>query len=625
MEQFSSWLGLDILDRPYHNLFPSKNVPWFELVTAFVILVVIYTILTHTVLVDEDELPMSFTVPVPEQCSPEWKGELLEDPGIKMSGYNAIQCYCPANGMLLGQVNPATPDGIDRAIARAKEAQVDWAKTTWAQRRKVLKTMLKYILYNQETIATVACLDSGKTKIDASFGEILVTAEKLKWTIQNGEKALRPERRPTNFLMMYKRNEVRWEPLGVVAACLSGTMLLLHTQGLARWLSKISQFHNLIGPIISTLFTGSAIVVKASERTAWSSQYFTSIARASLAACGHSPQLVQSIVCWPPTANHLTSHPDISHITFIGSRPVAYSVCASAAKSLTPVCVELGGKDPAIILDDVKNLAKVTSILMRGVFQSAGQNCIGIERIIALPTIYPQLVSLLEARIRILRLGSALEDPEVDVGAMVSADSFSRLETLIDEAVAQGARLLVGGKRYEHPKYPKGHYFSPTLLVDVVSSMRIAQEECFAPICLLFRAESVSSAISLANSTEYALGASVFGSSNKDIDIIVSRVKAGMVSVNDFAVYYAVQLPFGGVGGSGYGRFAGEEGLRSICNTKSVCRDRWAGSTAIPGAVDYPIKNAEKAWEVCKGVVGLGYAERWSERLAALWGIIRNS
>ncbi|MCJ1414951.1 Meiotic Sister-Chromatid recombination aldehyde dehydrogenase [Xylographa parallela] len=578
---------------------------------------VVYIALNYTVLIDEDELPVNYTVPIPEQCSPVWDGEVLDEPTISVPGSSAIQCYCPTNGRLLGKVNPATADGLDRAIAKAKAAQVEWAQTTWAQRRRVLKTMLRsaIILHFEQitpdAIATVACLDSGKTKVDASFGEILVTAEKLKWTIQHGEKALRPEKRPSNFLMTYKQNEVRWEPLGVVAACVSWNY----------------PFHNLIAPIISTLFTGSAIIVKASERTAWSSQYFSSIARASLAACGHSPQLVQSIVCWPQTANHLTSHPDISHITFIGSRPVAHSVCVSAAKSLTPVCVELGGKDPAIILDDVKNLRKVASILMRGVFQSAGQNCIGIERIIALKTVYPQLVALLETRIQTLRLGSTLEDPEVDVGAMISADSFPRLEALITEAVSQGARLLVGGKRYLHPTYPKGHYFSPTLLVDVLPSMRIAQEECFGPVCLVMRADSLSSAITLANSTMYALGASVFGSSTKDLNTVVANVKAGMVSVNDFAVYYAVQLPFGGVGGSGYGRFAGEEGLRAICNTKSVCRDRFPGwiSTAIPSAVDYPIKNAGRAWEVCKGVVGLGYGERIGDRVAALWNIWSNS
>ncbi|MCJ1249613.1 Meiotic Sister-Chromatid recombination aldehyde dehydrogenase [Trapelia coarctata] len=605
------------------------DVPWFQVLIVFASSAVIFAFFYIASL--EDEAPVNFRIPVPEQCSPDWEGELLDEPSIKVSGSSAIQCYYPATGQLLGQVNPSTPDGIDRAIAKAKEAQVEWAKTSFAQRRKVLKTMLKYaihphpkeashidweplgryILANQDTIATMSCLDSGKTKVDASFGEILVTAEKLKWVIQHGEKALRPEKRPTNFLMMYKQNEVRWEPLGIVAACVSWNY----------------PFHNLIGPIISTLFTGSAIVVKTSERTAWSTAFFTSIARASLQSCNHSPHLVQSLVCWPQTADYLTSHPSISHITFIGSRPVAHHVCASAAKSLTPVCVELGGKDPAIILDDVRNLPKVASILMRGVFQSAGQNCIGIERIIALPAIYPKLISLLEPRIKTLRLGSALTDSDVDVGAMISPDAFSRLEALISEAVSQGAKLLAGGKRYHHPKHPKGHYFQPTLLVDVTPTMRIAQEEVFAPICTVLRASSVADAISLANSTPYALGASVFGSSRRNLDAVVKNVKAGMVSVNDFAVYYAVQLPFGGVGGSGYGRFAGEEGLRAICNTKAVCRDRWPGllSTGIPPAVDYPITSAQKAWEMCRGVVGFGYGMSVGEKAAGLWGIVRNS
>lgn len=385
-----------------------------------------------------------------------------------------------------------------------------------------------------------------------------------------------------------------------------------------------------MGPIISTLFTGSALILKSSEQTAWSLPYLTSIARTALSVCGHSPNLIQTLVCWPSVASHLTSHPSIKHLTFIGSRPVAHSVCASAAKSLTPVVVELGGKDPAIILDDVQHnkLPRIASILMRGVFTSAGQNCVGIERIIALPGIYPTLIQTLEPRIRALRLGSALDDPDgtVDVGAMISDTSFPRLETLIADAVNQGARCLVGGTRHVHPKYPQGHYFSPTLLVDVTSSMRIAQEELFAPICLLMRAGSVDDALAIANSTSYALGASVFGEDRAHVEKIVGGVKAGMVSVNDFAVYYAVQLPFGGVGGSGYGRFAGEEGLRGLCNVKSVCRDRFPGwlETSIPTALDYPLKGAMRSWAVGKGVVEFGYGQGLVRKAKGLWKIIQN-
>ena len=382
-----------------------------------------------------------------------------------------------------------------------------------------------------------------------------------------------------------------------------------------------------MGPLISALFTGSAIVVKASESTAWSTHYFASIVRGALASCGHSPNLVQPLLCWPQAAGHLTSHPDISHITFIGSRPIAHHVAASAATSLTPVCIELGGKDPAIILDDVKNLHQVASILMRGTFQSAGQNCIGIERIVCLPKIYQGLISILGKRIKELRTGSSLDNPDnVDVGAMISDASFQRLEDLIADAVSQGAKCLVGGKRYTHSKFPKGHYFQPTLLVDVTPSMRIANEELFAPICVLMPATSVTHAIDIANSTLYALGASVFGTDASALQRVTNEVKAGMVSVNDFAVYYAVSLPFGGVKGSGYGRFGGEEGLRNICNTKAVCRDRlpgWIG-TSIPPALDYPITGARRGWEACRGVVELGYGIGLGMRAWGLWRIIRN-
>lgn len=111
--------------------------------------------------------------------------------------------------------------GIDRAVARATEVQIDWAKTSWSQRRRWLKTLRRFIFDNQATIVRAACLDSGKTPVDAYLGEILVTLEKIEWTLKHGERALKPESRPTNLLMFYKANEVRWEPMGVVAASVS--------------------------------------------------------------------------------------------------------------------------------------------------------------------------------------------------------------------------------------------------------------------------------------------------------------------------------------------------------------------------------------------------------------------
>ena len=389
-----------------------------------------------------------------------------------------------------------------------------------------------------------------------------------------------------------------------------------------------------MGPVISAIFCGNGIVVKSSEQTAWSTAYFVRIVRSALEACGHDQNLVQAVSCWPETAAHFTSHPRINHLTFIGSKPVAHEVARCAARSLTPLCVELGGKDAAIVLDDPsgrperpREIARVVSTLMRGVFQSAGQNCIGIERIVAMPMAYTSLLSLLKERIAKLRLGSDLDgrsdDAGVDVGAMISSASFDRLERLIEEAVEQGANLVLGGRRYHHPQYASGHYFSPTLLVDVTPSMRIAQEELFAPVCVLMKANSVSEAVTIANGTSYGLGSNVFGptssaAARRNLELVTRDLRAGMVAVNDFAVTYAVQLPFGGVRGSGYGRFAGNEGLQSLCNLKSVCVDRWPSwiKTSIPSKLDYPMQAS--AWEMGRGVVEVGYGDSLRKRISGI-------
>ncbi|KAK3938420.1 Aldehyde/histidinol dehydrogenase [Diplogelasinospora grovesii] len=558
-----------------------------------------------------EDKPIRYTVPAPK--GPEEK-EILAQPAIKVPGSTAIQCYAPATGQFLGLVNPSTPDGIDRAVEQARAAQPTWATTSFRARRAVLRSLLQHVLDHQENICRVACLDSGKTMVDAQLGEILVTTEKLAWTIKHGEKALQPSSRPTNLLMAYKRNTVYYEPLGVVAALVSWNY----------------PFHNLVGPMISALFAGNAIVVKVSEQTAWSTSYFTNIVRGALVAHGHSPQLVQTVACWPQTANHITSHPGISHITFIGSRPVCHKVAASAAKALTPVVAELGGKDAAIVLDSVSksDLPRVVNILMRGSFQASGQNCIGIERIIAQSTrTYEKLLQSLAPRVRALRLG-----PEGDVGAMISDNSFSRLENLVEEALRKGARLLVGGKRCTHPDHPSGHYFAPTLLVDVTPDMAIANEECFGPIMVLMRPPASGSAediLRVANAASFGLGSSIFGSESDPIlRAVVKGLKVGMVAVNDFGATYAVQLPFGGVGGSGYGRFAGEEGLRGLCNLKAVCEDRFSilgVRTAIPPPIQYPVPQQDRSWRFASGVVEVGYGMGLTSKVGGVVRILRNS
>ncbi|KAF4589571.1 nad-dependent aldehyde dehydrogenase [Ophiocordyceps camponoti-floridani] len=501
--------------------------------------------------------------------------------------------------LYLGLVNPSSPAAVDRAVTAAAHAQRRWAGTSFKQRRAVLRSLLRHVLDNAGEICRVAALDSGKTLADAHLGELLVTAERIRWTISNGERALRTERKGTSPLMAHKRNSIRYEPLGVVAALVSWNY----------------PFHNMLGPVISSLFAGNAIIVKVSEQTAWSAAYFCAIARGALVANGHDGQLVHALVCWPPAASHLVSHPLVRHVTFIGSRDVARKVAVAAAKGPKPMVAELGGKDACLVLDSASSdLDRIVEVILRGTFQAAGQNCIGIERVIASnhdppSSIYTRLITALEPRIRALRLGPEADNSSRTPPPAEPASSSAELDTT-------------------------------THLTQKATTSRPPSSSTSAPTCPSPRqnASPRSSASSpappppllhppLANAPDFGLGASVFArESDPNLDPIISGLRTGMVAVNDFAAYYPASLPFGGVAGSGYGRFAGEEGLRGLCNAKSVCEDRfaWLGvRTAIPRLLRYPVAQQSRAWEFAHGLVEIAYGG-FANKLRGLRRVLRS-
>lgn len=553
------------------------------------------------------EAPKKLVYPIADEAKPHWKGKRLYPPTIGLrvpSEPCKIQSYCPATAQYLGTFDCTSRTEMDEQIRKAEIAQKEWAQSSFVVRKKLLRTLNQFLLDNQEDVARVACRDSGKTKLDASMGEIMVTLEKINWIIAHGERALSPSVRPgpSSLLMgLMKHAEIRYEPLGVVAAIVSWNYPL----------------HNLIGPVLAALFSGNAIIVKCSEQVVWSSTWFVGMIHAALRLLDLSEDLVQLCYCYPEDAEYFTSHPGLKHITFIGSKPVAQKVLESTAKELTPCVVELGGKDSVIVLDDIKDYKPLSSVLLRGTFQSAGQNCIGIERVICLPKAYEQLVPILEERVRGFRLGSDIDQlDEIDMGAMISDNRFAAIEELIEDAVAKGARLLAGGKPYLHPNYPQGHYFEPTLLVDVDTTMEIANTEVFGPVLTMMKATDADDAVRISNSTEYGLGNSVFGSSFKQCNEIAQRLESGNVAINDFATFYVCQLPFGGIKKSGYGKFGGEEGLTGLCNAKSVVMDkpllRLLGvKTAIPPPIDYPIADDKKAWGFVSGLNSASYDSRF--------------
>ncbi|PFH52468.1 hypothetical protein AMATHDRAFT_139975 [Amanita thiersii Skay4041] len=574
--------------------------------------------------------PVPFEHQVPSPADPGWVSTPIENANLEshleheglrppIQDRRYITSFDPATSLHIGTFLADDEEDIRKKIQKAAAAQKKWKHTTFTQRRRVVRSLLKWLVDNQELCARVACRDSGKTLIDAALGEILTTCSKMEWLINYGERWLRPEDRSTNLMLSYKKCQVHYEPLGVVAAIVSWNYPL----------------HNAWSPILASIFAGNGVVLKCSESVMWSSTWFVSIITECLKACGHDENLVQIVCCYPEQADALTKSPMIKHITFIGSETVGRKIAQAATENLIPVTLELGGKDPAVILPGT-DLNKWISIWMRGVFQNMGQNCIGIERLIVHSEQYDDLYNLMLDRIPKLRTGSVLaQTPEgyvrtIECGSMISGNRFKDLVDMIQDAEENGANII-GGEQQQHEYFENGYYFTPSLVGPVDPDMAIAKEELFAPIAVLMQYETIEEAIEIANGTKYGLGASVFGPDQDLCLDVAKQLECGMVSVNDFGVFYVrvffwlQDLPFGGIKKSGYGRFGGPEGLRSLTNPKAIVVDRFPGliQTSIPKVLDYPLRSLYNSWDFLSNLVLFLYGDGWRNRLRGLVALSR--
>ncbi|MBZ5716001.1 aldehyde dehydrogenase family protein [Nannocystis pusilla] len=498
-----------------------------------------------------------------------------------------LPCCDPATGERFGEAPVMDRAAVVATVQRARAAQAAWAATSWAERRAVLSDILEHVVRHQEEICRLAVRDSGKTMVDAAMGEIFPVCEKLRYTIAHGEADLRAERRPSGFLP-HKAARVEYLPLGVIGV-------------IAPWNFP---FHNFFCPTIPALFAGNAVVVKVSELATWSSLRYVEIFAEVLRKRGHSPDLVQIVTGYGETGSALVTS-GVDKIFFTGSPQNGRKVMAAAAETLTPVVLELGGKDPMIVCDDA-DLEQAVSTATFGVFNACGQMCVGAERLYVFAGIYDAFVREVVARAKALRQGPPLQG-EVDLGAMTMPRQVQIIQELVDDAVAKGARVLCGGSPREDLP---GNFYPPTVLVDVDHSMRITQEEQFGPVMVIMKVNSESEAIRLANDCPYGLGSSVFTRDPARGERLARAIAAGMTTVNDFGLAYMIQsLPFGGLKISGFGRINGREGLRACCNEKAIVTDR------VPvrqGMALYPVRPAtlELVTGAVRAIYGAGIGKK---------------
>lgn len=516
----------------------------------------------------------------------------LSQPTVKAnqpSAKDQIDCVDPATRAPLGSVPVDSPADVDAAVARAKIAQAAWGKSSFAERRRVLKALLAYTVDHKDEICAEVQRGSGKTRENALIGEIWPACEKLRWTLGNGEKHLKPEK-ISSGLLAHKKARLEYHPLGVVAAIIPWNY----------------PFQNLINPIIPALMSGNAIVLKPSEWVAWSSARFIDALRAVVKEAGHDPDLIQAVQGFGETGAAL-ARSAVDMILFIGSVGNGRRVVQASAERVTPVVMELGGKDAFIVCDDA-DLEQAVHAAMSGCFINCGQNCVASERILVQDGIYNRFTERALALTSALRQGSS-RDQLVDVGAITTPIQLDVIDKLVASAVKQGARLLCGGKR-AHTE--RGNFFEPTLLADVTPEMDIAREELFGPVMLLMRVKDDDEAVRIANGVSYGLSSSVFSQNRPRARALAARLEAGMTAINEFGgVTYMVQgLTFGGVKASGYGRMNGREGLRSMCNIKAVVDDRLPLSR--PNRI-FPVAAGD--FGLFSGVIELLYgkslAQRW--------------
>lgn len=396
----------------------------------------------------------------------------------KLSGEKSkVFLWDPCTLDYFGEIDAMSAKDVEGVVLRARSAQEKWKTSSFSTRKLLMRTMLRYITENKESCARVAVRESGKTFLDAMIGEVLVTCEKLAWLSNTAEKYLQPEYRETGRMMMMKKVHVEYVPLGVIGA-------------IVPWNYP---FHNVFNPVSAALFSGNAIVIKVSEYASWSIRYYKAIIDQCLDAVDAPRDLVQFVVGYGETGSALVTS-GVDKVIFVGSPAVGVLVARTAAAKLTPVVLELGGKDPFVVCDDV-DVQSVLQTACRGVWQNMGQNCAGPERFFVYEKVFDEFCDGVVKIVRELKVGSSLGDDFVDCGAICMGPNQTRhYQNLVNDAVRKGARLLAGG--YIPPSdspLGRGSFYPPTVLADVPEDALIAQEEIFGPIMAIFKVRAISS------------------------------------------------------------------------------------------------------------------------------------
>jgi acyl-CoA reductase-like NAD-dependent aldehyde dehydrogenase len=463
-------------------------------------------------------------------------------------GPETIDVENPSTGEVIATVPTMSAGDVAERAARARGAQPAWRDAGFAARAAVFSDARRWLLEHADRFYATITAETGKTYEDAQI-EITVAAQSFAFWAKHARGYLADERVPARGPLLFGRTvAVRYEPVGLVGV-------------IGPWNYPLV---NAFCDAVPALMAGNAVLLKPSEVTPLTSLLVAEM----MEAAGLPPGVLHVVTGGGETGGAVVDECD--YVMFTGSVNTGRKVMERAAATLTPVSLELGGKDPMIVLADA-NLERAANGAVYYSMLNSGQVCISVERVYVEAPVHDEFVAKVVEKVGRLRQGPPAGPGSVEIGAVTFPPQLETIESHVADAVAKGAKVVAGGRRREGA----GRFFEPTVLVDVDHGMACMTEETFGPVLPIMRVRDADEAIALANDSQYGLQSSIWSADTERAARLARRVQAGVCCVNDAMVNYtAFAAPMGGWKSSGVGSRHGANGIRKYCSTQTVLVNR---------------------------------------------------
>jgi succinate-semialdehyde dehydrogenase / glutarate-semialdehyde dehydrogenase len=457
----------------------------------------------------------------------------------------AIATISPTTGETLKTYEPLSDEALEDALARAATAYASYRLTSVEDRVGWLRAAADVLEADVDSVAELMTTEMGKT-LAAAKAEATKCVTALRFYAEHGPAYLEPERKDAGAVNAVEAY-VTWQPLGVVLAVMP-------------WNFPLWQAMRFAAP---ALMAGNVGLLKHASNVPQTALYLEELFRKA----GFPADVFQTLLIGSGTIERVLRDDRVSAATLTGSAPAGQSVASIAGDALKPTVLELGGSDPFIVMPSA-DIEAAAGVAVTSRNQNNGQSCISAKRFFVHRDVAEEFTRVFAEKIGALTVGDPM-DPDTQVGPLATESGVQDVADYVEDAVAKGATVVVGGKRVDRP----GWFYEPTLLTGITPEMKLYAEEVFGPVAALWTVDSLDEAIEIANSHPYGLGSNLWSEDEGERARFVRDIESGMAFINGMTTSYP-ELPFGGVKQSGYGRELTEVGMRAFMNAKTV----WVGA-----------------------------------------------